>query len=164
MAVEEAAILTRLMCATPTGRKHRWRLASMTYDSPTSISQTSGAQGVGDATSADQQEAPVGSGRRCAETTRRGVAPRPDRGRALVCMIGRAAMVHANELRLMASGAAMAQLHLFGGFDPAVGSLPPAQAHKAPTTRPALLVDGFGGTKASWDARRPNPNFPRPDC
>src|ERR1700694_2413923 len=78
------------------------------------------------------------------------LAPIP-RARTLVRTIGRAAMVQAYEVGLMASVVAMAPLHLAGGgFDPAFGTLPPVQAHTAPTTRPVLLVHGFGGTKSSW--------------
>jgi pimeloyl-ACP methyl ester carboxylesterase len=51
----------------------------------------------------------------------------------------------------MASAAAKAPLHLVGrGPEPAFGALAPVQAHSAPTTRPVLLVHGFGGTKSSW--------------
>jgi pimeloyl-ACP methyl ester carboxylesterase len=70
--------------------------------------------------------------------------------RSLVRMIGRAAMVQAYEVGLMASLTAMAPLHLAGGSDPAFGTLPPVQAHNAPAARPVLLVHGFGGTKSSW--------------
>src|SRR5258705_10974467 len=70
--------------------------------------------------------------------------------RSLVRMIGRAAMVQAYEVGLMASLTAMAPLHLAGGSDPAFGTLPPVQAHTAPAARPVLLVHGFGGTKSSW--------------
>jgi triacylglycerol lipase len=71
--------------------------------------------------------------------------------RAAVRVIGRAAMVQAHEVALMASVAARAPLHLVrGGFDPARGPLPPVQAHTAPAARPVLLVHGFGGTKSSW--------------
>ena len=69
----------------------------------------------------------------------------------LVGRIGRAAMVQAYEIGLIASVAARAPLHLVGGvFDPARGALPPVQPHTAPTARPVLLVHGFGGTKSSW--------------
>jgi triacylglycerol lipase len=70
--------------------------------------------------------------------------------RSLVRMIGRAAMVQAHEVGLMASLTAMASLHLAGGSDPAFGTLPPVRAHTAPTARPVLLVHGFGGTKSNW--------------
>src|SRR5260370_30718559 len=70
--------------------------------------------------------------------------------RSLVRMIGRAAMVEAYEVGLMASLTAMAPLHLAGGSAPAFGTLPPVQAHTAHTARPVLLVHGFGGTKSSW--------------
>ena len=74
-----------------------------------------------------------------------------DAARTAVRMIGRAAKVQAYEVALMASVAAMAPLHLVGGgFDPAWGPRSPVQAHTAPTTRPVLLVHGFGGTKSSW--------------
>jgi triacylglycerol lipase len=70
--------------------------------------------------------------------------------RKLIRTIGRAAIVQAYEVGLMASLAATAPLHLAGGFDAASGALPPVQAHTAPTARPVLLVHGFGGTKSSW--------------
>ena len=78
------------------------------------------------------------------------LAPIP-RARKLVRTIGRAAVVQAYEVGLMASLVAKAPLHLAGdGFDPAFGALPPVQAHTAHTARPVLLVHGFGGTKSSW--------------
>jgi triacylglycerol lipase len=78
------------------------------------------------------------------------LAPIP-RARALARTIGRAALVQAYEVGLMASIVAKAPLHLAGGgFDPAFGTLPPVQAHTAHTARPVLLVHGFGGTKSSW--------------
>ncbi|MDT5103790.1 MAG: triacylglycerol lipase [Mycobacterium sp.] len=71
--------------------------------------------------------------------------------RTLVRALGRAALVQANELGLMASLAAMAPLHLVGGSsDRAFGALQRVQAHPAPSTRPVLLVHGLGGTKSSW--------------
>jgi triacylglycerol lipase len=71
--------------------------------------------------------------------------------RTAVRMIGRAAKVHAYEVALMASVAAMAPLHLVGGgLDPSCGPRSPVQAPTAPTTRPVLLVHGLGGTKSSW--------------
>ena len=74
-----------------------------------------------------------------------------DAARTAVRMIGRAAKVHAYEVALMASVAAMAPLHLVGGgLDPSCGPRSPVQAHTAPTTRPVLLVHGLGGTKYSW--------------
>lgn len=69
----------------------------------------------------------------------------------LVRKMGRAAMVQAYEVRLMASLAVKAPLRLIGGgFDRALGDEPPVQAQPAPGTRPVLLVHGFGGTKSSW--------------
>jgi triacylglycerol lipase len=74
-----------------------------------------------------------------------------DAARTAVRMIGRAAKVHAYEVALMASVAAMAPLHLVGGgFDSSYGPRSPVQAHTAPTTCPVLLVHGLGGTKSSW--------------
>ena len=71
--------------------------------------------------------------------------------RRLVERIGRAAIVQAYEVGLMASVAARAPLHLVGGgLDPAFDALPMVLAHPAPTARPVLLVHGFGGTKSSW--------------
>jgi triacylglycerol lipase len=73
--------------------------------------------------------------------------------RTLMWRIGRAAMVQATEVALMAAVAARAPRHLVGGgFDPAAGALPMVQAQTAPTVRPVLLVHGFGGTKSSWTA------------
>ena len=69
----------------------------------------------------------------------------------LVRTIGRAAMVQAYELGMMASVVTMASLHLVGGgTDPAFGALQRVQVHPAATMRPVLLVHGFGGTKSSW--------------
>jgi triacylglycerol lipase len=71
--------------------------------------------------------------------------------RALVWKVGRAAMVQAYELALLASVAATVPLHLFGdGTDPGYGALPRVQAAHAATARPVLLVHGFGGTRSSW--------------
>jgi triacylglycerol lipase len=85
--------------------------------------------------------------------TRRDVFAQPGPiggARSLVRMIGRAAMVQAYEVGLMASLAAMAPLHLAGGSsDPAFGA-PSVQERTAPAARPVLLVHGFGGTKSSW--------------
>ena len=78
--------------------------------------------------------------------------PRPSGGaRTLVRTIGRAAMVQAYELGLMASVVTTASLHLVGGgTDPAFVALQRVPAHPAPSTRPVLLVHGLGGTKSSW--------------
>ncbi len=71
--------------------------------------------------------------------------------RTLVRAIGRAAMVQANELRLMASMVTMTSLHLLGGgTDPAFCALQRVRTHPVPSTRPVLLVHGLGGTKSSW--------------
>jgi triacylglycerol lipase len=71
--------------------------------------------------------------------------------RTLLQTIGRAAMVQAYELGLMASVVTMASLHLVGGnTDPAFGALQRVPAHPSPSTRPVLLVHGLGGTKSSW--------------
>ena len=71
--------------------------------------------------------------------------------RTLVRTIGRAAMVQACELGLMASVVTMASLHLVGGgTDPAFGALQRVPARPAPSMRPVLLVHGLGGTKSSW--------------
>jgi triacylglycerol lipase len=73
--------------------------------------------------------------------------------RTLVRMIGRAAVVQAYEIALMASFAAAAPLHLAGGgFDSARNAPPPVRASTAPAARPVLLVHGFGGTKSSWSS------------
>ena len=53
--------------------------------------------------------------------------------RRLVWRIGRAAMVQASEMALIASVAARAPLHLVGGvFDPAPGALLMVKAHTHP--------------------------------
>jgi triacylglycerol lipase len=71
--------------------------------------------------------------------------------RTLVRTIGRAGMVQAYELGLLASLVKPPSLHLAGGeTDPAFVALQRVQAHRAPATRPVLLVHGFGGTKSSW--------------
>jgi triacylglycerol lipase len=71
---------------------------------------------------------------------------------ALFGAIGRAAMVHASEVALMASLAARVPLRAVGGLDPARGPLPPAQPQTALRARPVLLVHGFCGTKSSWSS------------
>jgi pimeloyl-ACP methyl ester carboxylesterase len=77
-------------------------------------------------------------------------APIPH-ARNVVRTIGRAALVQAYEVGLMASTVAKAPLHLAaGGFWPPVGALPAIDAHIARPARPVLLVHGFGGTKSSW--------------
>jgi hypothetical protein len=69
----------------------------------------------------------------------------------LVRRIGHVAMVQAFEVRLMASVAARAPLHLVGGgFGEALSREAPVQAQREPAARPVLLVHGFGGTKSSW--------------
>ena len=84
--------------------------------------------------------------------------------RTAVRMIGRAAKVHAYEVALMASVAAMAPLHLVGGgLDPSCGPRSPVQAHTAPTTRPVLLVHGFGGHEVQLVLARASIERPRAD-
>jgi pimeloyl-ACP methyl ester carboxylesterase len=51
---------------------------------------------------------------------------------------------------LMTSVAATAALHLAGGVDQSFGALTHVHASTAPTTRPVLLVHGFGGSTSSW--------------
>jgi triacylglycerol lipase len=69
----------------------------------------------------------------------------------LVRTIGRAGMVQACELGQLASLVKPPSLHLVGdGTDPAFVALQRVQAHRATSTRPVLLVHGFGGTKSSW--------------
>jgi triacylglycerol lipase len=71
--------------------------------------------------------------------------------RTLVGVIGRAAIVQASEVALMASLAATAPLRLVGAdLEPGRGLAPPAKAQTAPAARPVLLVHGFCGTKSSW--------------
>jgi triacylglycerol lipase len=65
--------------------------------------------------------------------------------------IGQVAMVHAFEVRLMASVAARAPLRLLGGgIDDALSGQEPVLAQCQAVTPPVLLVHGFGGTKSSW--------------
>ncbi len=69
----------------------------------------------------------------------------------MVRMIRRVAVVHAFEMALIVSVAAMAPLRLVGGGSHPAGSpLPSVQGHTAPAARPVLLVHGFCGTKSSW--------------
>lgn len=86
---------------------------------------------------------------------RRRPAVKPAHGRinsagALFGAIGRAAMVHASEVALMASFAAKVPLRAVVGGDPAHGPWPPAQPQTAFGARPVLLVHGYCGTKSSW--------------
>lgn len=65
--------------------------------------------------------------------------------------IGHAAVMQAFEVRLMASLAARAPLHLVrGGFDRAHSGETSVRAQRESAARPVLLVHGFGGTKSSW--------------
>jgi pimeloyl-ACP methyl ester carboxylesterase len=84
----------------------------------------------------------------------RDVVPRPigpiGSARKLIRPIGRAAVVQAYEMRLMASVAATAPLHLAGGVHQSFGAPTRVQASTAPTTRPVLLVHGFGGDTSRW--------------
>jgi len=69
----------------------------------------------------------------------------------LVRTIRRAGMVQALELGQLASLVKSPSLHLAGAeTDPAFVALQRVQAHSATSTRPVLLVHGFGGTKSSW--------------
>src|SRR5690242_9105911 len=71
--------------------------------------------------------------------------------RTVLRTIGRAAMVQAYELGMMASVVTMASLDLVGdGTDPAFDAFQRVPAHPSPSTRPVLLVHGLGGTKSSW--------------
>jgi hypothetical protein len=102
---------------TPTGRNTRWRLASKTHGLPTAIlGALRGAQGVRHAASAEQEKEQ--SARVCTERRPRDLSsslgPIGGAGR-LVQMIGRAAMVQATELALMAALAAGAPGRLVGG-------------------------------------------------
>jgi triacylglycerol lipase len=73
-----------------------------------------------------------------------------DTARGAVQTVRRAAAVHANEAAMLVSTVAMAPLRLLGGgYDTPSNSLT-VKALTAPTTRPVLLVHGFGGTKSSW--------------
>jgi triacylglycerol lipase len=70
--------------------------------------------------------------------------------RAAVQTVRRAAVVQANEAAMLMSTVAMAPLRLVaGGYDTASSSSPTAKALTSHTTRPVLLVHGFGGTKSS---------------
>jgi triacylglycerol lipase len=71
--------------------------------------------------------------------------------RTLVGGIGRAAMVQASEMALIASVAARAPLRIVGAsLNPAPAKPRPAQVQTATPARPVLLVHGFCGTKSSW--------------
>ena len=71
--------------------------------------------------------------------------------RAAVRMVARAARAQAHEAALLMSAAATAPLRLVRGDDESANGVSPrAIAHTAPTTRPVLLVHGFGGTKSTW--------------
>jgi pimeloyl-ACP methyl ester carboxylesterase len=70
--------------------------------------------------------------------------------RAAVQTARRAAAVQANEAAMLISTVAMAPLRLLGGgYDTENSPAPTAKALTSPTTRPVLLVHGFGGTKSS---------------
>jgi hypothetical protein len=101
------------------------------------------------------QSAPVGARRRRNLTSPLG----PIGGaRTLARMVGRAAILQAYEVGLMASLAATVPLHLAGDrFGPAVGA--PVHAHTAPTARPMLLVHGLGGTSQAGPSSR-EPSLP----
>ncbi len=71
--------------------------------------------------------------------------------RAAVRMVARAARAQAHEAALLMSAAATVPRRLVrGDYESANGMSPRAIAHTAPTTRPVLLVHGFGGTKSTW--------------
>ena len=73
------------------------------------------------------------------------------RTRAAVRLAARAAVAQAHEAALLMSAAASAPLRLVRGDDESANGVSPrAIAHTAPTTRPVLLVHGFGGTKSTW--------------
>jgi triacylglycerol lipase len=102
-----------------------------------------------------QSSLPVGTARTSsASTGRRDASPQdgPIGGAfRLGRRIARVAVVHAFEVRLMASVAARAPLHMVGGgFDDGPSADAPIHAQRAPAARPVLLVHGFGGTKSSW--------------
>ena len=78
-------------------------------------------------------------------------APGVGSARTLVGVIGRAVMVQASEMALLASVAARAPLRLVGAdLDPGRDPRSPAAEHTASRARPVLLVHGFCGTKSSW--------------
>jgi triacylglycerol lipase len=93
--------------------------------------------------------APVSDDRR-----RRAIRPAQRRigsARTLFGVIGRAAMVHASEVALIASLAARLPLRLIDArLDPTPDPLLSAEPQTAPPTRPVLLIHGFCGTKSSW--------------
>jgi len=71
--------------------------------------------------------------------------------RAAVQMVRRAARVHVHEAAILMSGAATAPRRLVGGGYQSASSMSPhSKAHAASTTRPVLLVHGFGGSKSHW--------------
>jgi len=96
-----------------------------------------------------QREQVCGSPRRVALTAALRVL---GGAREAVHTVAGAAMVHANEVAMVMSVAAMAPLRLVGGgVESASGLSPHMKARRtAPTTRPVLLVHGLGGTKSSW--------------
>jgi triacylglycerol lipase len=69
----------------------------------------------------------------------------------LVQTIGRAAMVQASEVALMAMLAASAPRHWVGGGSASKDAvLRSANVEPGQAAHPVLLVHGFGGTKSSW--------------
>jgi triacylglycerol lipase len=85
---------------------------------------------------------------------RRGPMSPPGRfgeARALVRTIGSTGMVRALELGQLASLVKTMSLRMAGGeTDPAFVAPQRIQGRPATSTRPVLLVHGFGGTKSSW--------------
>jgi len=82
-------------------------------------------------------------------------APLQVRGgaRAAVRMVARAAKAQAHEAALLMSAAATTPLRLVrGDYESANSMSPHATARAVPTTRPVLLVHGFGGPSraGSW--------------
>ena len=74
------------------------------------------------------------------------------------------AMVQASEVRLMASVAARAPLHLVGGgLDPAFGALPMLLAHRAPTGASGAARARLWGHEVQLVLPRANPTCPRFD-
>jgi triacylglycerol lipase len=148
------AAIDEAQSAAPAGQNRKRSLASTTHHPPGAILIAVRVAQIRSAMSQAQintthQSAPVGDTRRRHD----GKSPRCPIGgaRALVRKVGRAAMVQAYELGLMASLAATVPVHLFaGGTDPGYGALPRFQAAPAATARPVLLVHGFGGTKSCW--------------
>ncbi|MBV8180615.1 MAG: alpha/beta fold hydrolase [Mycobacterium sp.] len=70
--------------------------------------------------------------------------------RATAKTLRRSAMAHLHEAALLMSAAATSPLRLVGGRFESVSMSPQSKARATSTTRPVLLVHGFGGAKSQW--------------